>query len=187
MKKGWIIALAVFLLLIGVAVGISVYNKGKTDEINIVENKRLADEVENIIYTSTTEEKISPNAKILKKRYFIGCDHLLKETEEVPEELINKNKSETEKYYKGWDVDSFSSNEVTIYKQEEGFCDQHYLIKEHNGVLGIYTIDENGKLQIKEDTEIQTRYLTDVDLEKVKTGIEAIGNTELNSVLEDFE
>ena len=44
MKKGWIIALAVFLLLIGVAVGISVYNKGKTDEINIVENKRLADE-----------------------------------------------------------------------------------------------------------------------------------------------
>ena len=38
MKKGWIIALAVFLLLIGVAVGISVYNKGKTDEINIVEN-----------------------------------------------------------------------------------------------------------------------------------------------------
>lgn len=67
MKKGWIIALAVFLLLIGVAVGISVYNKGKTDEINIVENKRLADEVENIIYTSATEEKISPNAKILKK------------------------------------------------------------------------------------------------------------------------
>ena len=166
MKKGWIIALAVFLLLIGVAVGISVYNKGKTDEI-------LADEVENIIYTSATEEKISPNAKILKKRYFIGCDHLLKETEEVPKELINKNKSETEKYYKGWDVDSFSS----IYKQEEGFCDQHYLIKEHNGVLGIYTIDENGKLQLKEDTEIQTRYLTDVDLEKVKTGIEAIGNT----------
>ena len=42
-------------------------------------------------------------------------------------------------------------------------------------------------MQLKEDTEIQTRYLTDVDLEKVKTGIEAIGNTELNSVLEDFE
>ena len=40
MKKGWIIALAVFLLLIGVAVGISVYNKGKTDEINIIYKRK---------------------------------------------------------------------------------------------------------------------------------------------------
>ena len=30
MRKGWIIALAIFLLIISVALGISVYNKNKT-------------------------------------------------------------------------------------------------------------------------------------------------------------
>ena len=39
MRKGWIIALAIFLLIIGVALGISVYNKNKTDNTNIVDRR----------------------------------------------------------------------------------------------------------------------------------------------------
>ena len=42
MRKGWIIALAIFLLIIGVALGISVYNKNKTDNTNIVDNKKTS-------------------------------------------------------------------------------------------------------------------------------------------------
>ena len=165
MRKGWIIALAIFLLIISVALGISVYNKNKTDNTNIVDNKKLAEEneINNVVPTAVVEEKVSPNAKVIQKQYFTGCDHLLKETKDIPENLVNKN------------------------KEESGFCNQHYLIKEHNGVLGIYTIDENGKITLKEDTEIQTMYLPEADLEKVKQGIEAVGNMELNSALEDFE
>ena len=189
MKKGWIIALAVFLLIIGVILGIFIYNKNKTDNTNIVDNKKLAEknEINNAVPTAVVEEKISPNAKVLQKQYFTGCDHLLKETKNIPENLVNKNKEAVEKYYKDWNVDSFSENEIIIYKEEDGFCGQHYLIKEHNGVLGIYTKDENGEVTLKKDTEIQTKYLPETDLEKVKLGIEAVGNMELNSVLEDFE
>ena len=187
MRKGWIIALALFLLIMGVVLGVSVYNKNKTDQINTVQDKKLAEENTATIYTASIEEKVSPNAKILQKVYYTGCDHLLKETKDIPENLVNKNKEEVEKYYKDWNVDSFSKNEIIIYKEESGFCNQHYLIKEHNGVLGIYTIDENGKITLKEDTEIQTMYLPEADLEKVKQGIEAVGNMELNSALEDFE
>ena len=189
MRKGWIIALVVFLLTIGVVLGISVYNKNKTDNTNIVDNKKLANEtkVDNIVSTVAVLEKVSPNAKVLEKTYFTGCDHLLKETKDIPENLVNKDKETVEKYYKDWNVDSFSKNEIIVYKEESGFCNQHYLIKEHNGVLGIYTIDENGKITLKEDTEIQTMYLPEADLEKVKQGIEAVGNMELNSALEDFE
>lgn len=187
MRKGWIIALVLFLFIIGVALGISVYNKNKTDQINTVQDKKLAEENTATIYTVSIKEKVSPNAKILQKRYFTGCDHLIKEVIDVPEQLINKDKDDVKNYYKNWSIDSFSPGEITIYKEENGYCDQHYLIKEHGDVLGIYTIDENGKITLKNDTEIQTRYLTEVDLEKVRTGIEAIGNTELNSVLEDFE
>ena len=179
MRKGWIIALVVFLLTIGVVLGISVYNKNKTDNTNIVDNKKLANE--------TKVDDIVSTVAVLEKTYFTGCDHLLKETKDIPENLVNKDKETVEKYYKDWNVDSFSKNEIIVYKEESGFCNQHYLIKEHNGVLGIYTIDENGKITLKEDTEIQTMYLPEADLEKVKQGIEAVGNMELNSALEDFE
>lgn len=189
MRKVWIVVLAVFLLLLGVALGISVYNKNNTDNTNIINNKKLAEEknTENVIQTAMVEEKVSPKAKVLQKKYFKGCDHLIKESQEIPQQLVNKSKEEVEAYYKDWTVDSFNKNEITIYKEESGFCNQHYLIKEHNGVLAIYTIDENGKITLKKDTEIQTMYLTEVDMEKVKQGIEAIGNMQLNSVLEDFE
>ncbi len=189
MRKGWIIVLAVFLLIIGVALGILTYSKNKTENTNIVDNKKLAEEneINNVVPTAVVEEKVSPNAKVLQKKYFTGCDHLLKETNDIPEILVNKTKAEVEKYYKEWAVDNFSTNEITIYKEEGGYCNQHYLIKEHNGVLGIYTLDAAGTLNLKEDTEIQTMYLPEADLEKVQQGIPAIGNMELNSVLEDFE
>lgn len=191
MRKEWIIILIIILLLIGILAGIYVYKNNQTQEGNIIESRQLAAEenieINNVIYTSAKEEVVSPNATILEKQYFTGCDHLIKTMKNIPEELVNKTREDVEKYYIGWDVDSFSEKEITIYQEKEGFCNQHYLVKEHDGVLGIYTMDENGKLTLKEDTEIQTMYLPEIDLEKVKQGIEAIGDAALNSVLEDFE
>lgn len=189
MRKGWIVTLIIFLLFVGIVFGILSYNKNKTEDINMIDNKQLAEEniEKNIIPTAMLEEKVSPNAKILKKIYFTGCDHLIKESLEIPQQLVNKDKEEVKKYYNEWNVDSFSSDEITIYKEESGFCNQHYIVKEHNGVLAIYTQDENGQLTFKKDTEIQTMYLPETDLERVKQGIEVIGDMELNSVIGDYE
>lgn len=77
--------------------------------------------------------------------------------------------------------------QLLYIKKKNGFCDQHYLIKEHNNVLAVYTIDENGDVAFKKDTEISTMYLPENDLENFKQGIEVIGDTELNSFLSDFE
>lgn len=191
MKRFGIIILIIILLLIGVLAGVYVYNKNKTENINIINKQKLAIKpIENndeIISASATDEKISPNASVLEKQYFKGCDHLIKNMKDIPQELINKSREEVEKYYTGWAIDNFSANEITIYQEKDGYCNEHYLIKENNGVLGIYTLDENGKLTFKEDTEIETMYLTEEDLEKVKDGIVAIGDMELNTILEDFE
>ena len=117
MRKGWIIGLAIFLLIVGMALGFYVYNNNKTEDINIINDKKLAEEENNIIYTAVIEEKVSPNAKVLQKIYFTGCDHLLKETQDVPETLVNKTEEEVKKYYKDWTIDSFSPNEIIIYKE----------------------------------------------------------------------
>lgn len=191
MRKIWIIVLAILLLIIGIVFGIYFYNNNKTQDSN-TNNKQLAilkteDEEQNIVSTSSIEERTSPNAIILKKQYFIGCDHLIKKQEDIPQELVNKTKEEVQNYFIGWSIDDFSDKEITIYQEKEGICNQHYIIKEHNGVLGIYTLDENGNATLKEDTEIQTKYLPEIDLQRVRQGIEAIGDIALNTVLEDFE
>lgn len=192
MRKLWIIALAILLLTIGIVFGIYFFNRNETQDSN-TNNKQLAIEnienkvEENVISTSAIEKRTSPNATILKKQYFTGCDHLIKTSVDIPEELVNKTKQEVQNYYLGWTVDSFSEKEITIYQEKKGICNQHYLVKEHNGVLGIYTLDENGNATLKEDTEIQTMYLPEIDLQRVKQGIEAVGDMALNTVLEDFE
>ncbi len=191
MRKIWIIVLAILLLIIGIVFGIYFYNNNKTQDSN-TNNKQLAilkteDEEQNIVSTSSIEERTSPNAIILKKQYFTGCDHIIKTQVDIPQELVNKTKEEVQNYFIGWSVDDFSDKEITIYQEKEGICNQHYLVKEHNGVLGIYTLDENGNATLKEDTEIQTKYLPEFDLQRVKQGIEAIGDMALNTVLEDFE
>lgn len=190
MKKWVIITISVlFLLGIGAIFAI-IQNNSETKGTELKETTELAsnsiNEV-NTIETSTRDTKVSPNAKIIKKEYYKMCDHLKKEIEDVPTKLINKNEEDVEKMYSDWKIEGYSPNEIVIYKEYEGICGDHYIVKEHNGVLGIYKLNENGEEIFERDTEIPTQYLPEIDILKLKEGITAVGQAELNSVLEDFE
>ncbi len=190
MKKWVIIAISViFLLGIGVIFAIA-QNNDETKGTELKEQTELAsnniNEL-NTIQTSTVDEKVSPNAKVIKKEYYKKCDHLKKEEEDVPRELINKSEEDVEKAYSNWTLEGYSPYEIVIYKEYEGICEDHYIVKEHNGVLGIYRLNEEGEEIFEKDTEIQTQYLPEIDILKLKEGISAVGQTGLNSVLEDFE
>lgn len=195
MRKGWIVAIiALLLLIIGIVFGIYMFKINQTQDSNMLEDKQLAEkqenkeaEINNVIATSVTEEKTSPNATITKKQYFKGCDHIQKEIMEIPEEDINLTQEQIQKQYPDWQIEKFSSNEVILYQEQEGYCGEHYVVREHNGVLAIYTLDENGKETWKEDTEIVTMYLPEADLARIREGIKVTGTTNLRSILEDYE
>ena len=195
MKKRWLIGIVIVILLaIGIIAGVYMHKRNEAQYSNMVQNKLAETKGEGqqgknneVISTSTTEEKISPNSTITEKQYFKGCDHLIKTTKNVPENLINQTQEELQKEYSGWKIEKFSNTEIMVYQEQEGYCHQHYLVKEHNGVLGIYMINENGTETLKEDTEISTQYLPEEDLMQIKNGIEAIGDMELHTILEDFE
>lgn len=195
MRKDWMIAvIALLLLMIGIVAGFYVFKINQTQDNNMLEDKQLAEEQENketeinnVIATSVIEEKTSPNTIFTQKQYFKGCDHIQKETTEISEEDINLTQEQMQKQYPDWKIEKFSSNEVVLYKEENGYCDEHYVIREHNGVLAIYTLDENGKETWKQDTEIVTMYLPEVDLSRIKEGIKVTGTTNLRSILEDYE
>lgn len=209
MDKKWIICIVIAIVLgLGLGVGFALLSqaRNKTEDTELLSEKELAgmeensiqqnmmegdsivDEGEiNAVETANTEDNISPNAIIVKKVYYEACDHLTREVEDIPEELVNKTQSDIEEAFPGWTVEEYSPTEIVLYKTDKGNCGEHYFVQDHNGVIGIYTIDEYGVKTLKEDTEISTQYLPEADLENLKAGVEIIGHTKLIEFLEDYE
>lgn len=209
MDKKWIICIVIAIVLgLGLGVGFALLSqaRNKTEDTELLSEKELAgmeensiqqnmmegdsivDEGEiNAVETANTEDNISPNAIIVKKVYYEACDHLTREVEDIPEELVNKTQSDIEEAFSGWTVEEYSPTEIVLYKTDKGNCGEHYFVQDHNGVIGIYTIDEYGVKTLREDTEISTQYLPEADLENLKAGVEIIGHTKLIEFLEDYE
>lgn len=196
MRKFWIIMIIIVVLLaLGGSIGIYIYNLKNTSNKNSVKAKELADELkktlveeeQNIVSTSSKNIKISHNSIVVKNTLYKICNHEIRQTEVIPVELVNKEEKDIQQYYKDWEIKKYSPTEVVLYREKDEYCDKHYVLRENNGVIAIYKIDDNNKETLRENTQIQTKYLPEIDLIKLKSGIYAIGEEELNSILEDFE
>ena len=84
-------------------------------------------------------------------------------------------------------IQQFSANEVIFYQEKDGICNEHYILRDNNGYVAIYMVDDLGQEILKETTEILTTYLPQADLEKLREGIVAVGEEELNAKIEDYE
>lgn len=196
MRKFWIIMIIIVVLLaLGGSIGIYIYNLKNTSNKNSVKAKELADELkktlveeeQNTVSTSSKNIKISHNSIVVKNTLYKICNHEIRQTEVIPVELVNKEEKDIQQYYKDWEIKKYSPTEVVLYREKDEYCDKHYVLRENNGVIAIYKIDDNNKETLRENTQIQTKYLPEIDLIKLKSGIYAIGEEDLNSILEDFE
>lgn len=198
-NKSWIIVVIISIaVILGVIVGMYAYQKGNISEMNTLNTQKLSgitneekndneELVNEAVETSSINKNISPNAIIIQKRYYQGCDHLIREIMDIPENLVNKTEEDFKKEYADWKLEGYSPTEIVIYKEFKGICDEHYVVKEHNGVLGIYTENSEGIQEWKEDTEIETQYLPNEDVKNFEIGVKVVGKTNLNSFLEDYE
>lgn len=189
MKK-WVIAvLIVLLFIVSALAGFIVrsfinFSKGEKEENHIV----LAEEkVENLIDTSSKDVIVSPNAQVTLTETFQKCGHTKTKNEEAPREIINLNRENVQEYYKGWNIDEFSSNEIKLSRNNAGICDEHYIIRESNGYISISCKNDIGEYIFKGLTDIPVQYLAEEDLAKLEQGIEVVGRENLNKFLEDFE
>ena len=162
------------------------YNLGvlENSKNNIQNDEKLKNE---IVETNASDEKISPNATLVIKKYYKDCGHTTKDYSEIPEEMVNMSEDDLAKKLQGWEIKGFSSNEIVIYKEIDGICDEHYILRNKDGNIAIFRIDSNDKEVLSQMTEISTEYLTENDLAKLEQGIKAVGKEELNSILEDYE
>lgn len=195
MRK-YIILIAIATAIVSFLLGLYLYKLNQINEqiafeaeYGKIQSENIINEAENIIKeTSMAENKTSPNTKLIEKKYYIDCGHLIQEEQTMKENLINKEESEFQTEYMGWEIQKFTPNEVVVYKEIHDFCNQHYLLKELDGEIVVYRLDKyDNKKNIEKSTGIQTMYLSEIDIENLKKGIKVCGKKEMNKMLEDFE
>ena len=197
MKK-WLVALVVILIIIfGFLAGKYIYKMTTIKEdsnFEIADKQKIEDEctleyerLKEIKQTNANEEKVSPNARLITNIYYNECGHTVKSASNIEAKYINLLEEDFAKEYNDWEVKEFSSEEIVLYKENPGICNEHYVVKEKDGYVAVYSLDNNEKETLEDITEISVSFLPTTDVAKLQGGIKVYGRENLNSVLEDFE
>lgn len=144
---------------------------------NTVEDECIDEEIalEDMVTASAQEIKVSPNSVLLVKKLYKECGHITKEYVEVPINLVNKGREDVQAAYSDWEIEHFSEKDITISKEFEGICNEHYVVKETNGNIAVYYLDSSEQENLLEVTEISTEYLPEEDLLSLREGIRVNG------------
>lgn len=183
----------IFLIILTTAV---VYQNIKYDKIakeekrieyDCIHEERKEENEINDVEVSEIETKVSPNAKLIIKKYYKECGHNTEEIKNVTNDMVNKNKKEVELLYPDYNIEKFLNNEIVLKKEEEGQCDEHYIIRDENNNIVIYKVLNDGAEEVYQNTGISTEYLPETDRINLKSGVKVFGIENLNSIIEDFE
>ena len=114
-----------------------------------------------------------------------------------PEETNNIVQNETEisasRYVKDDCINEWQDYSETVQndiRETSGNLNdenKHYILREKDGFINIYYINENEEEILYRVTDISTSYLGEEDIKELKEGIEVKGLQNLNQLLEDFE
>ena len=144
-------------------------------------------EIQKATTVAFTEEKLATNAILILKKYYQKCEHTINEYVELPQELINMTEKEVQNQYPEWEVIGFEKGKLTLYKEFDDVCGEHFKLKIEDGKVIIYIINEDGSENLYEKTNISSEYLTETDLINMADGLEIYGIEELKQIIEDFE
>ena len=64
---------------------------------------------------------------------------------------------------------------------------RHYILREKNGSINVYYINENGEEILYKVTDISTNYLGEDDVRELQKGVEVVGIQKVNELIEDYE
>jgi len=153
-----------------------------------VENNIIKNIVKNeTISTENQEEKVSPNAELLTITLYRKCGHEIIENKHVEKDMVNLNKNQIQEKFEGYVIETFSNDQISLYKEEEKVCNEHFLIGQENGFINIYKLNEDGEEELYESTNISIEYFPEDEKNKIIGKIEIVGKEELYEQLENFE
>ena len=189
--------ICIIVVLVGIISAVLVFTPNEKQEENIIEeakevnninqNTTIRENTVNSLQTnSSEEEKISPNCEIIKKVYYKGCGHTTNSYSNIEERFVNMTEDELAEELPDWQIEEFSENRIVLYQEQDGECNEHYIVRDKDGQVVIYQKTENGEEEI-EVTDISTEYLPETDKIQMENGIEVNGKQALNQLIEDYE
>ena len=192
------IILATLLTILIIFASYILFNKEEVADNEIKNNTYISEVIEdecteeyqqmqNTTTVSMAEEKVSANAILILKKYYKKCEHTINEYVELPQELVNMTKDEVQAQYPDWEVIGFEAGKVTLYKEFDDVCGEHFKLKVEDGKVVVYIVNRDGTETLYEKTNISSEYLTETDLINMQDGLEIYGKEELNQIIEDFE
>ena len=198
MNKFIIILLSVVVIIASIITAVVIYNgedeeQAKVSIKNIEENttntlnNTINSDNKNVIETNVKEVRISPNAFITFKEIYEGCGHTKVDFVEVPQDFVNLSEDELKDKYSDWNIEKFTDTDIVLSKEFNGSCDEHFIVKDVNGVVIVFKIKEDNTEEEYQVTDIATEYLTDTDKIEIEKGIRVNGKQNLNQLIEDYE
>lgn len=198
MNKFIIILLSVVVIIASIITAVVIYNgedeeQAKVSIKNIEENttntlnNTINSDNQNVIETNVKEVRISPNAFITFKEIYEGCGHTKVDFVEVPQDFVNLSEDELKDKYSDWNIEKFTDTDIVLSKEFNGSCDEHFIVKDVNGVVIVFKIKEDNTEEEYQVTDIATEYLTDTDKIEMEKGISVNGKQNLNQLIEDYE
>lgn len=205
MNKVIVTIISIVVVFFAIFVGVEVYNpQEKNQNTNQVKNTTEISEVivdecteeweeisvaNELDIQANTQEKIqlSPNCSFIFKICHQKCGHVTNKYTNIPNEFVNKTEADVKQKYPEWTIEIFESNQVVLSKNQVGECGEHYILRDVDGKIVIYVINDKGEEEVFQKTEIATDYLTETDKITIKNGLKVYGKENLNQVIEDFE
>ena len=160
---------------------------------NLVDSNTTSKNLESVHFadeslsTSYSRISLSPNAELSFIKHYSICGHSIKTIEKISNEMVNLDFDNFSKLYSDWNISKFESNYVELTKEISGYCGEHYIVKDLNGIIAVYLLDMNNNLSLLRQTEIITKYLPEGDVKDLCDGVVIYGKDNLNAYLENFE
>jgi hypothetical protein len=150
------------------------------------DNPRVAAET-TLLPTNTV---VSQSTRIIKRyRYSTGMGYI-KDLEEKPTaDILGMDKKSVDAYYKklGYTLVDFTSKEVLVVKDMQLWPPGCIVVKESNGAVAVYDVDEDGNLKLKETTYILLEYLPEQDRNEVVKGKIYEDIEKVKELLEEYD
>ncbi|MBS3995324.1 MAG: hypothetical protein KGZ33_05965 [Alkaliphilus sp.] len=133
---------------------------------------------------------VTNNTKLILKTYYEKTRDTIIQERELPVMLIGKTLDELEDYllgnYGGWTIREINKDQVELYQVSNQISPNYYVIKDYNGYITIFQVDEDGNMKLINQTEIPVNSLSDVDMLKIQEGIVVKGLDGIHQLLEDY-
>jgi len=138
----------------------------------------------------TSKHFVSEQTKLILKTYYTQTRDTAVKEEKLPLDLIGRSIDELEDYlrnnYTEWDIRECSQNRVELYRALDGASPGHFIVRERNGYIVVYRLDEYGNEVFYKQTDVSVEFLSDIDRKKLKEGIIVKGTSGVEQILQDY-